>query len=72
VRVLEAYAGEQAHHAHLQTPRFQKFRVGSGPLLVGERRLLEALPVVLGARLQATALAPAQMRRLNTSTTNVK
>ena len=51
IRVLEIYADANAYKAHLQTPHFQKFRSTTSEMLV-DRRLFEAVPVMLGAKPQ--------------------
>ncbi|MGK9169206.1 antibiotic biosynthesis monooxygenase [Inquilinus limosus] len=49
VRVFEVYADETAYRTHLQTPHFQKFRADT-ETMVRSRRLLDAVPIVLGAK----------------------
>lgn len=51
VRVLEAYADEDAYKAHLASAHYLAFRDASRPLLKGYA-LFEAVPVVLGAKPQ--------------------
>jgi quinol monooxygenase YgiN len=51
VRVLEVYTDTRAYQAHLQTPHFQKFRSATSQMVVN-RKLFEALPVMLGAKPQ--------------------
>ncbi|MFE0757135.1 putative quinol monooxygenase [Inquilinus sp. NPDC058860] len=49
VRVFEIYSDETAYRTHLQTPHFQKFRAET-ETMVRSRRLLDAVPIVLGAK----------------------
>ncbi|MEO6852930.1 MAG: antibiotic biosynthesis monooxygenase [Rhodoferax sp.] len=51
IRVFEVYADENAYQEHLQSPHFQKFRAGSGPL-VTSHQFFEAVPVMLGTKPQ--------------------
>lgn len=48
-RVFEVYSDEDAYRTHLQTPHFQKFRAET-EAMVRSRRLLDAVPIVLGAK----------------------
>ncbi|OWJ69128.1 putative quinol monooxygenase [Inquilinus limosus] len=49
VRVFEIYADESAYRTHLDTPHFRKFRAAT-EAMVRSRRLLDAVPIVLGAK----------------------
>jgi len=49
VRVFEIYRDENAYRAHLETPHFRKFRAATENM-VRSRRLLDAVPIVLGAK----------------------
>jgi quinol monooxygenase YgiN len=53
VRVFEMYTDEAAYQTHLQTPHFRKFR-DTTDKMVKSRRLLDAVPIVLGAKSAAT------------------
>jgi quinol monooxygenase YgiN len=49
VRVFEMYTDEAAYQKHLQTPHFRKFR-DTTDKMVKSRRLLDAMPIVLGEK----------------------
>jgi len=49
VRVFEVYVDEAAYRTHLQTPHFRRFRADT-ETMVRSRRLLDAVPIVLGAK----------------------
>ncbi|MGK9232967.1 antibiotic biosynthesis monooxygenase [Inquilinus limosus] len=51
VRVFEVYSDETAYRTHLQTPHFQKFRSDT-ETMIRSRRLLDAVPIILGAKAQ--------------------
>jgi quinol monooxygenase YgiN len=51
IRMLEIYADANAYKAHLQTPHFQKLRSAMSEMVI-DRRLFEAVPVMLGAKPQ--------------------
>jgi quinol monooxygenase YgiN len=53
VIVLEIYTDAQAYAAHLETPHFKQFRATTDKM-VTSRKLLDAVPIVLGAK----AVAP--------------
>jgi quinol monooxygenase YgiN len=52
VRVFEVYTDERAYQTHIQTPHFRKFRATTDKM-VRSRKLLDAVPVILGAKPQA-------------------
>lgn len=54
VKVFEMYTDETAYQKHLQTPHFIKFRDGTAKM-VTSRKLLDAIPMVLGAKSSPTA-----------------
>jgi quinol monooxygenase YgiN len=54
IHVFEMYVDARAYETHLQTPHFKKFRDATARL-VKSRTLLDAIPVVLGAKSSATA-----------------
>jgi quinol monooxygenase YgiN len=56
VRVFEMYTNPAAYQAHLQTPHFRKFRDATDKL-VKSRTLLDGVPIVLGAKPAAAAVA---------------
>ena len=49
IRVFEVYTDAKAYETHLQTPHFRKFR-DTTEKMVTSRRLLDAVPIVLGAK----------------------
>jgi quinol monooxygenase YgiN len=49
VRVLEIYTDADAYKTHLETPHFQKFRATTEKMVLS-RKLLDAVPIVLGAK----------------------
>ena len=49
IRVFEIYADEQAYAQHIQTAHFRKFFESTLPMVVS-RRLIDTVPVVLGAK----------------------
>ena len=49
VRVFEVYADEAAYATHLETPHFKKFRAATDKMVLS-RKLLDAVPIVLGAK----------------------
>jgi quinol monooxygenase YgiN len=49
IRVFEIYADEAAYKNHLETPHFRKFRTATESM-VRSRRLIDATPIVLGAK----------------------
>jgi quinol monooxygenase YgiN len=49
IRVFEIYTDERAYKTHLETPHFRKFRDATEKM-VKSRRLLDAVPIVLGAK----------------------
>jgi quinol monooxygenase YgiN len=52
VIVLEIYTDAQAYATHLETPHFKKFRATTDKM-VTSRKLLDAVPIVLGAKAAA-------------------
>jgi quinol monooxygenase YgiN len=54
VIVLEIYTDAQAYAAHLATPHFKQFRATTDKM-VKSRKLLDAVPIVLGAKAAAAA-----------------
>ena len=57
VIVLEIYTDAQAYATHLETPHFKQFRATTDTM-VTSRKLLDAVPIVLGAK--AAAAAPSR------------
>ena len=53
VRVFEMYTDADAYATHVKTPHFKKFRATTDKMVLS-RKLLDAVPVVLGAKAQAT------------------
>ena len=49
IRVFEIYTGEDAYKTHLETPHFKKFRAAT-ETMVKSRKLLDAVPVAMGAK----------------------
>jgi len=49
VIVLEIYTDAQVYATHLETPHFKKFRATTDKM-VTSRKLLDAVPIVLGAK----------------------
>jgi quinol monooxygenase YgiN len=49
IRVFEMYTDAHAYQLHLETPHFKKFR-DTTDKMVQSRKLLDAIPVVLGAK----------------------
>src|SRR5215204_291289 len=54
VRVFEIYTDAAAYATHLQTPHFKKFRATTDNMVVA-RNLVDAVPVVLGAKAESLA-----------------
>ena len=57
IRVFEMYTDANAYQAHLETPHFKKFRATTDKMVMS-RKLLDAVPIVLGAK--AAAAAPSR------------
>ncbi len=51
IRVFEMYTDAAAYATHLETPHFKKFRATTDKMVLS-RKLLDAAPVVLGAKAQ--------------------
>ena len=51
VRVFEIYTDAAAYATHLETPHFKKFRASTDKMVLS-RKLLDAVPIVLGAKAQ--------------------
>jgi quinol monooxygenase YgiN len=51
VRVFEMYTDAAANATHLETPHFKKFRATTDKMVLS-RKLLDAVPIVLGAKAQ--------------------
>src|SRR5688572_22204035 len=51
VRVFEMYTDADAYATHLETPHFKKFRAATDNMVLS-RKLLDAAPIVLGAKAQ--------------------
>jgi len=49
IRIFEMYADTAAYQAHLQTPHFLRYKIGTQGM-VKSLRLLETEPVLLGAK----------------------
>lgn len=49
VRLLEVYASREAYEAHLQTPHFLKYKLGTAGM-VRSLRLLDADPIALASK----------------------
>ena len=49
IRIFEMYADTAAYEAHLQTPHFLRYKIGTQGM-VKSLRLLETEPVLLGAK----------------------
>lgn len=49
IRIFEVYADADAYHAHLKTPHFQRYKVGT-QAMVKSLKLVETEPIVLGAK----------------------
>jgi uncharacterized protein (DUF1330 family)/quinol monooxygenase YgiN len=58
MRFIEIYADENAYLLHRETPHFKKYLEVTQSMITG-RKLVEATPVVIAARGQAKAAAPA-------------
>ena len=56
IRVFEMYTDAAAYATHLETPHFKKFRATTEKMVVS-RKLLDAVPVVLGAKPRAAGAA---------------
>jgi quinol monooxygenase YgiN len=52
IRVFEVYTDANAYQVHLETPHFKKFRATTDKM-VKSRKLIDAVPVVLGAKAAA-------------------
>ncbi|MEJ5367218.1 MAG: putative quinol monooxygenase [Bryobacteraceae bacterium] len=51
IRILEIYASREAYESHLQTPHFRRYKEATQGM-VKSLRLLDAEPVMLGAKAQ--------------------
>ena len=49
VRIFETYASIAAYKAHLETPHFKKYKVGT-QAMVKSLKLIETTPILLGAK----------------------
>lgn len=49
IRILEVYASQAAYQAHIQTPHFLKYKLGTADM-VASLRLVEVDPIMLAAR----------------------
>ena len=49
VRIFETYASVAAYKAHLETPHFKKYKVGT-QTMVKSLKLVETIPILLGAK----------------------
>jgi quinol monooxygenase YgiN len=49
IRVFEVYADEEAYRAHLDTPHFKRFREETNDI-VKSRKLIDTVPIILGAK----------------------
>jgi quinol monooxygenase YgiN len=49
IRIFEMYAGVEAYKAHLETPHFKKYKVGT-QAMVKSLKLVETTPILLGAK----------------------
>jgi quinol monooxygenase YgiN len=49
LRFFEIYADEAAYRRHLESPHFKKY-VAATKLMIKSRKLIETVPVVLGAK----------------------
>ena len=49
IRVFEIYTDENAYKAHLETPHFKRFR-STTEKMVRSRKLIDAVPIILGAK----------------------
>jgi len=49
IRIFEVYSDVQAYNAHLKTPHFQRYKVGT-QAMVKSLKLIETEPIVLGAK----------------------
>lgn len=52
IRIFETYADQMAYEAHLQTPHFKKYKTETAGM-VKSLRLIEAEPILLGAKTNA-------------------
>lgn len=49
IRMFEMYADEAAYKAHLETPHFKKYKIGT-QAMVKSLKLIETMPILLGAK----------------------
>jgi quinol monooxygenase YgiN len=49
IRMFEMYANEAAYKAHLETPHFKKYKVGT-QAMVKSLKLIETTPILLGTK----------------------
>lgn len=49
IRIFETYASVAAYKAHLETPHFKKYKVGT-QAMVKSLKLVETIPIMLGAK----------------------
>lgn len=63
VLVFEMYVNASAYRAHLETPHFQSFRAATDKM-IASRKLVDTLPVVLGAKPELSPGAHVRMAEL--------
>lgn len=51
IRIFETYASVEAYQAHLETPHFKKYKVGT-QAMVKSLKLVDVTPILLGAKAQ--------------------
>lgn len=49
IRIFETYASVAAYKAHLETPHFKKYKIGT-QAMVKSLKLVEVTPILLGAK----------------------
>ncbi|WP_332701934.1 putative quinol monooxygenase [Devosia sp.] len=49
IRILEVYASQAAYQAHIQTPHFLKYKLGTADMVTA-LRLIEVDPILLAAK----------------------
>ena len=49
IRILEVYASRAAYEAHVETPHFLKYKLGTADMVAG-LRLIDMDPIILAAR----------------------
>lgn len=49
ITIFETYAGKSAYEAHIQTPHFKKYKVGTATM-VKSLELIDVVPIIFKAK----------------------